>query len=38
MNEIRGRAWIFGDEVNTDVMAPGLYFKSSLEVMAKHCM
>jgi len=38
MTSITGRAWVFGDGVNTDVMAPGLYFKSSLEVMAKHCM
>jgi 3-isopropylmalate/(R)-2-methylmalate dehydratase small subunit len=33
-----GRAWIFGDSVNTDVMAPGLYFKSSMAEMATHCM
>jgi len=38
MMSITGRAWVFGDGVNTDVMAPGLYFKSTLEVMAKHCM
>jgi len=34
----RGRAWVFGDGINTDVMAPGLYFKSPMEEMAKHCM
>ncbi len=33
-----GKAWVFGDGVNTDVMAPGLYFKNSMEEMAKHCM
>ena len=33
-----GKAWVFGDGVNTDVMAPGLYFKEPMEVMAKHCM
>ena len=33
-----GRAFLFGDGVNTDVMAPGLYFKDSMEVMARHCM
>lgn len=32
------RAFIFGDDVNTDVMAPGLYFKEPMEVMARHCM
>lgn len=35
---ITGRAWVFGDNINTDVMAPGLYFKSSMDVMAKHCL
>jgi 3-isopropylmalate/(R)-2-methylmalate dehydratase small subunit len=35
---IAGRAWVFGDDVNTDVMAPGLYFKSPLEEMSKHCL
>jgi len=38
MNEVRGKAWIFGDDVNTDVMAPGLYFKVPMDVMATHCM
>ena len=35
---ISGRAWVFGDNVNTDVMAPGLYFKSPMAEMAKHCL
>jgi len=35
---IEGRAWIFGDAINTDVLAPGLYFKSPMDVMAKHCL
>lgn len=38
MSAINGRAWIFGDDVNTDIMAPGLYFKSPMSEMAKHCM
>lgn len=38
MKAIRGRAWVFGDDVNTDVMAPGLYFKAPMEEMAKHCL
>lgn len=38
MKAICGTAWVFGDGVDTDVMAPGLYFKSPLEVMARHCM
>ena len=36
--QISGRAWVFGDDVNTDVMAPGLYFKASIEEMARHCL
>jgi 3-isopropylmalate/(R)-2-methylmalate dehydratase small subunit len=35
---IEGRAWVFGDDVNTDLMAPGLYFKSPLAEMARHCL
>lgn len=32
------RVWAFGDYIDTDVLAPGLYMKSSLEVMASHCL
>ena len=38
MSLIRGRAWVFGDDINTAVMAPGLYFKSSMDEMARHCL
>jgi 3-isopropylmalate/(R)-2-methylmalate dehydratase small subunit len=38
VSHINGRAWVFGDDVNTDVMAPGLYFKSPMSEMARHCM
>ncbi|MBL8199337.1 MAG: 3-isopropylmalate dehydratase small subunit [Chromatiales bacterium] len=38
MKLIEGRAWVFGDDVNTDVMAPGLYFKSPMAEMARHCL
>jgi len=38
VSAISGKAWVFGDDVNTDVMAPGLYFKSPMSKMAKHCM
>ncbi|MBT3702555.1 MAG: 3-isopropylmalate dehydratase [Alphaproteobacteria bacterium] len=33
-----GRAWLFGDEVDTDVLAPGIYMKGSMEEMASHCL
>lgn len=35
---IRGTVWVFGDEINTDVMAPGIYFKEPMEVMVQHCL
>lgn len=38
MSVVRGRAWVFGDDVNTDVLAPGLYFKAPLDEMARHCL
>jgi len=33
-----GNAWIFGDDINTDVMAPGLYMKGPLDELASHCL
>ncbi|MEO7386388.1 MAG: 3-isopropylmalate dehydratase [Gammaproteobacteria bacterium] len=38
MKVIEGRAWVFGDDINTDVMAPGLYFKAPMTEMARHCL
>ncbi|MEO8444087.1 MAG: 3-isopropylmalate dehydratase [Gammaproteobacteria bacterium] len=38
MKRIAGRAWVFADDVNTDVMAPGLYFKAPMAEMARHCL
>ena len=38
MKLIEGHAWVFGDEINTDVMAPGLYFKATMDEMARHCL
>lgn len=33
-----GRAWVFGDGIDTDVLAPGVYMKGSIEEMAEHCL
>lgn len=33
-----GRAWVFGDDVDTDVLAPGIYMKGPIEEMARHCL
>lgn len=38
MKAIEGRAWLFGNDINTDAMAPGLYFKASMDEMARHCL
>ncbi len=33
-----GRVWKFGDNIDTDVLAPGLYMKGPLSELAKHCL
>ena len=32
------RAWVFGDDIDTDVLAPGRYMKLGIEDIAKHCL
>ena len=36
--KLTGRVWRFGDDVNTDLIAPGIYMKSPLEELAAHCL
>jgi 3-isopropylmalate/(R)-2-methylmalate dehydratase small subunit len=43
MNDIRdhaiaGRAWVFGDRIDTDLLAPGHAMRKPLEGLAKHCL
>ncbi|WP_282604398.1 3-isopropylmalate dehydratase [Pelagibius sp. Alg239-R121] len=33
-----GRVWKYGDGVDTDLLAPGTYMKSSMEDLASHCL
>ncbi len=33
-----GKAWVFGDNIDTDILAPGLYMKGPLEELARHCL
>jgi len=33
-----GRAWVFGDDVDTDAIAPGAWMKGSIEALAAHCL
>jgi 3-isopropylmalate/(R)-2-methylmalate dehydratase small subunit len=32
------RAWLFGDDIDTDALAPGRYMKLGIEEIAKHCL
>jgi 3-isopropylmalate/(R)-2-methylmalate dehydratase small subunit len=32
------RAWVFGDNIDTDVIAPGRYMKFGIEEIAAHCL
>lgn len=33
-----GRAFVFGDDIDTDVLAPGRYMKGPIEELAQHCL
>jgi 3-isopropylmalate/(R)-2-methylmalate dehydratase small subunit len=33
-----GRVWLFGDDIDTDVLAPGLFMKGPIEELARHCL
>ncbi|MGA9099195.1 MAG: 3-isopropylmalate dehydratase small subunit [Methanotrichaceae archaeon] len=38
-NMIKGRAWVFGDDVDTDVIIPGKYLRTKdLSTLAEHVM
>lgn len=38
MNDIGGKAWVLGDDINTDMLAPGGYMKFGIDVIAGHCL
>ena len=33
-----GRVFVFGDNIDTDALAPGRYMKASIEELARHCL
>lgn len=35
---VRGRAFVFGDKIDTDLLAPGPYMRSSIKELASHCL
>ena len=38
IKNLTGRVWKFGDDINTDLLAPGGYMKCSLEELSSHCL
>jgi 3-isopropylmalate/(R)-2-methylmalate dehydratase small subunit len=38
MSAIVGNAWVFGDDIGTDTLAPGLYMKRPIAEIAAHCL
>jgi 3-isopropylmalate/(R)-2-methylmalate dehydratase small subunit len=38
LEDLRGRAWVFGDNIDTDVLAPGHAMRKPLEELAQHCL
>jgi 3-isopropylmalate/(R)-2-methylmalate dehydratase small subunit len=33
-----GKVWVFGDNIDTDALAPGVYMKAPIAEMARHCL
>lgn len=33
-----GRAWVYGDDINTDLLAPAAYLRGTMEELASHCL
>ncbi len=38
LDAVTGRAWVYGDDIDTDVLAPAGYLTAPLEEMAAHCL
>ena len=38
LEKIRGRAWVFGDNIDTDLLAPGHAMRKPIEELARHCL
>jgi 3-isopropylmalate/(R)-2-methylmalate dehydratase small subunit len=34
----QGRAWVFGDHIDTDLIAPGVYMNLAPQELAAHCL
>jgi 3-isopropylmalate/(R)-2-methylmalate dehydratase small subunit len=38
MTQDAGRAWVFGNDIGTDQLAPGIYMKRPIAEIARHCL
>ena len=38
MDKIRGKIWIFGNDINTDAIVPGAYISAPMEEVIKHVL
>lgn len=38
LNHPLGSCWVFGDDINTDFLAPGKYMKYGIATIAEHCL
>ncbi|HEU4626463.1 MAG TPA: 3-isopropylmalate dehydratase small subunit [Steroidobacteraceae bacterium] len=38
LENLRGRAWVFGDNIDTDLLAPGHAMRKPLAELAQHCL
>lgn len=38
LDKITGRAWVFGDNIDTDLLAPGSMMRKPLPELASHCL
>ena len=38
MSAAYGRAFVYGDGINTDMLAPGIYMKHPIATIAQHCL
>ena len=37
MTEI-GAVWLFGDDIDTDILAPGKFMSSNINILSSHCL
>ena len=38
LNDLRGRAWVFGSNIDTDLLAPGHAMRMPIDELAQHCL